>query len=153
MKASAAVLMITVVTVLTACARTPGNRVYPRHQANTAWTIDYAAVKQVNDVTIEGTPGALGRVGGGFVGYEAGRTVGSGSGSRIAGAVGAVAGAVAGSAVEKRVTESKGYEITVELEKGGGTIAVVQAADEQFAVGERVKVMRRGNGAARVTKS
>ena len=41
----------------------------------------------------------------------------------------------------------------MELEKGGGTIAVVQAADEQFAVGERVKVMRRGNGAARVTKS
>ena len=39
----------------------------------------------------------------------------------------------------------------MELEKGN-TIAIVQPADERFTVGQRVKVLRQGNGAARVTK-
>lgn len=86
------------------------------------------------------------------VGYEMGRAVGSGSGSKIAGAVGAVLGAVSGDAAEKNLTTIDGYEITVELESGHKAIAIVQAADERFALGERVKVLRRPDGAARVTK-
>jgi outer membrane lipoprotein SlyB len=82
-----------------------------------------------------------------------GRAVGSGSGIGIAGAVGAVVGAVSGDAIEKNVTRMDGYEITVELEPNRDAIAIVQAADEKFAVNERVKVLRRADGAARVTKT
>ena len=95
--------------------------------------------------------GRLGRVGGGLVGYEAGRTVGSGAGSRVAGVVGAVAGSVAGAAIEEGVTRQKGLQITVAL-NGGRTLAVVQAADQRFAAGEKVKVYSRRDGAARVAK-
>ena len=65
--------------------------------------------------------------------------------------MGAVAGAVAGEAVEERVTRQQGLQITVDLDEGS-TVAIVQGADQAFAVGERVKVLRGQRGAARVTK-
>ena len=54
-------------------------------------------------------------------------------------------------AVEERVTRQNGLQITIDLDRGE-TIAVVQAADVPFEPGERVKVLRRGDGAARVAK-
>lgn len=132
------------------CASSSSANVYPRADVRKAWSVEYGEVVDVETVAIEGERTRLGRIGGGFVGYELGHAAGGGSGRRIAGAAGAVAGAVVGEAVEQKLTQSRGYQITVELE-GGRTIAVVQAADEQFARGERVKVLRRGDGAARVT--
>jgi outer membrane lipoprotein SlyB len=58
---------------------------------------------------------------------------------------------VGGDAIEERATREQALQITVDLDKGS-TIAVVQAADQQFAVGERVKILRGERGAARVTK-
>jgi len=66
-------------------------------------------------------------------------------------AVGAGAGAAVGQPVEERVTRQSGLQITIDLDRGE-TIAIVQAADVAFAHGERVKVLRRGDGAARVAK-
>ena len=93
-----------------------------------------------------------GTAGGGYVGYEVGRSIGHGSEGAIAGAVGSVAGAVAGRAVETAATRQSGLQITVHLD-GGETVAIVQSADVGFTTGERVKVLRRGNGQARVTKT
>lgn len=137
--------------IVAGCASSASSKVYPRHQALKTWTVEYGKVAGVDDVTIEGDRSHLGRIGGGYVGYEVGRAAVDGSGRGVAGAVGAVAGAVAGDAIEERVTRQQGLQITVELDKGS-TIAVVQAADQQFAVGERVKVLRGQRGAARVSK-
>lgn len=145
------VAMLLAAVVLAGCHGTRDGRVYSRNQVNTAWTVEYGAVTQIRDVTIEGRGGPIGSYGGGYIGHEAGRTVGSGTGRNVAGAAGAVVGAVAGYMTEKKVTERKGYEITVEIDRK--QIAIVQVADEQFTVGERVKVLRRSDGAARVTKS
>jgi outer membrane lipoprotein SlyB len=60
-----------------------------------------------------------------------------------------VAGGVAGSALEEGVMSKDGLEITVKLD-GGRMIAVTQEADEQFRVGERVRVLS-GGGVTRVT--
>jgi outer membrane lipoprotein SlyB len=133
------------------CASSNSGNVYPRNQVRQAWTVEEGKVAGIKDVRIEGERTGLGRLGGGYVGYEVGRTVGSGHGNDVGGAVGAVAGAVAGGATEELMTRDKGLEITVDLDKGS-SIAVVQAADQQFQVGERVKILRRGDGAARVTK-
>ncbi len=133
------------------CAPPASGRMYSRHEARTAWDVRYGKVIAVDEAVIEGQRTALGRIGGGLIGYQAGRTVGGGSGSRVAGAVGAVAGAVAGRAIEERATRENAWQFTVELD-GGRTIAVVQARDESFQPGERVKVYMRRDGAARVAK-
>ena len=50
---------------------------------------------------------------------------------------------------EEGLTRQQGLELTVELEDGE-VIVVVQAADETFDPGDTVRVIRRGNGTARV---
>ncbi len=134
------------------CATPSSGHVYSRHEARVAWDVRYGEVTAVDEAVIEGRRSPIGRIGGGWIGYEAGRTVGGGSGRAIAGAVGAVAGAVAGQAIEKRATREAAWQFTVLLE-GGRSIAVVQAQDESFAVGERVRVFMRRDGAARVAKA
>lgn len=136
---------------VTGCAPPASGRVYSRQEARMAWNVQKGQVVAIEEVAIEGRRSAIGRVGGGLIGYEAGRSVGAGAGSRIAGAVGAVAGAVAGQVVEERVTREPAYQISVELD-GGRTIAVVQARDQVFQVGQRVRVYTRRDGAARVAR-
>jgi outer membrane lipoprotein SlyB len=133
------------------CASSASSKVYPRYQAQQAWTVEYGKIAGLDSVLIEGERSYLGQAGGGYIGYEVGRAAVDGSGRGVAGAVGAVAGAVAGDAVEERVTRQQGLQITVDLDEGP-TVAIVQAADQPFAVGERVKVLRGQRGAARVTK-
>jgi len=117
-----------------------------------AWTVSNGEVVDIKPVMIDGTQSALGTAGGGYIGYEVGHSLGHGNGSDIAGAVGAVAGATAGRAVERTATRQDGLQITVRLD-GGDTVAIVQSADVGFSAGERVRVLRRGNGEARVTKT
>lgn len=146
------VLLIAAAVFLAAgCAPPASGRVYSRDDARTAWSVFRGSVTRVDQVVIEGQRTDLGHIGGGMIGYELGHGVGHGAGSDIAGAVGAVAGAVAGQAVEERATRAAGYQITVVLDDGR-TLAVVQAQDQSFAVGERVRVFTRQDGAARVAK-
>lgn len=136
---------------LAACAATPPGGSYSRRDVQRAWKVEQATVADVNEVVIDGRSTAIGRVGGGAIGYTLGRGVGHGHGTSIAGAVGAVAGAVAGEQIEKGARTQKGYEIVVELDNGG-SIAVVQPADQTFATGERVRVYTRRDGSARIAK-
>jgi outer membrane lipoprotein SlyB len=57
---------------------------------------------------------------------------------------------MAGAAAEEGLTRQKGYEITIKLDSGR-VIAIVQAADEEFEVGDRVRVIEGGAGATRVS--
>jgi outer membrane lipoprotein SlyB len=138
-------------SLLCACATPSSGKIYSREEARTSWTVVEGRVSDIKPVQIEGNRSVLGTAGGGYVGYELGRTLGSGRGRDLAGAVGAVAGAATGQAVEERVTRQNGLQITIDLDRGE-SIAVVQAADVAFEPGERVKVLRRGDGAARVAK-
>jgi len=144
-------LVVALVAVMTACAHDPGTPVYGRRDVQKAWSVREGTVGDVREVEIEGRRTMVGRIGGGLIGYELGRSIGGGSGSRIAGAAGAVAGAVAGEAAEEAMTRERGFEILVELEDGR-SLVIVQPADQIFAVGEKVRVYTRGNGEARVAK-
>lgn len=148
---AAFVFLVAAVLATAGCAPPASGRVYSRHEARVAWDVRYGKVTAIDEAVIEGRRTPLGRIGGGLIGYEVGRTVGDGSGRRIAGAVGAVAGAVAGQAIEERATREEAWQITVELD-GGRVIAVVQAQDQAFQVGEQVRVYMRRDGAARVAK-
>ncbi|MGH8678430.1 MAG: glycine zipper 2TM domain-containing protein, partial [Burkholderiales bacterium] len=107
-------------------------------------------VERVREVQIEGRRSAVGAIGGGAIGGIAGSTVGTGKGSAISSVVGAIIGGVAGSTVEEKVTARPGLEITVRL-GDDKLVAVVQEADEQFKVGERVRILS-GQGTSRVTR-
>lgn len=143
--------LIALALVTCACAGDLGGRTYSRSDAREPYRVRYGEVVAVAPVTIEGEHSSLGTVGGGAVGWSLGRVVGDGSGSRVAGAVGGVAGAVAGREIERAATTESGLEIMVDMDRGD-TLVIVQAADEAFAAGERVRILFGGRSEARVLK-
>ena len=134
-------LLIAALSVLvTACASSNSGSVYKRDDARKVQTVKTGVVESVRQVKLEGTKTPIGTIAGGAVGGIAGGSVGSGRGSAIVAVIGAVAGALAGSAIEEGVTRKDGIEITVKLD-GGGLIAIVQEADEEFKPGEKVRIV------------
>ena len=121
---------------LTSCASSMSGSAYRRDQARQAQTVHEGTVVYVRPVQIEGTKSGLGTIAGGIMGAALGSTIGGGSGRVVATAA-------------EGVTRQNGLEITVELDNGE-VIAVAQAADEIFEVGDRVRVLRRPGGEARV---
>lgn len=136
-------------SILVACApHSLSSKSYPRHTTMTAMNVRMGRVLAVEEVLIEGQNGVIGVWGGATVGRAAGHTLGGGSGRHVAAAVGGVIGAVAGQAIEKKLTSEQGLEITVEMDNGQ-VLAIVQGKQEQFAPGERVRILM-GQGSARV---
>jgi outer membrane lipoprotein SlyB len=144
------VLMIALaLPVVTGCASSRGGKVYSRDQARTAQQVYYATVIRVEEVTIEGTQGVVGAVAGGVVGGFLGNTIGGGSGNKLATAAGAVGGALAGGAAEKAATTKAALEIEVERDDGK-MMVVVQEKDDQYAAGDRVRLISASDGTWRV---
>ena len=135
--------------VLGGCASSMSGGAYSREQARQVQEVKMGVVESVRHVKIEGTKSPVGAGAGAVVGGIAGSNVGQGKGSTVGTILGAVAGGVAGSMIEEGVMSKDGLEITVKLD-GGRMIAVTQEADEQFRVGERVRVLS-GGGVTRVT--
>ena len=144
------VALIAVSTLLLAgCPAGLGGKDYSRSQARTVQEVRMGIVESVREVSIEGTKTPIGAGAGAVVGGVAGSTVGSGRGSVVGTTVGAVLGGLGGAAAEESVTRQKGVEITVKLDSGR-LLAITQAADEQFRVGDRVRVLS-GGGVTRVS--
>jgi len=79
-----------------------------------------------------------------------GSNIGGGKGQIVGAVVGAVVGGmVAGHAIEEAATKKNGLEITVKYDNGS-LGAITQEADEQFNVGDRVRVLS-GGGVTRVS--
>ena len=136
--------------LLAGCASGLGGGDYERKEVRRGQEVKSGVVESVRFVKLEGTNSGGCTVAGGVVGGVAGSTVGGGKGSAIGAVLGAVAGGLAGKAVEEATTKKPGIEITVRLDFGR-TIAVVQEdTGENFAVGERVRVLESG-GQARIT--
>ncbi len=129
--------------IVSACASSNSGSVYKREDARKMQTVKTGIVESVRQVKLEGTKSPVGTVAGGAVGGIAGSSVGSGRGSAVAAVIGAVAGGIAGSAIEEVATRKDGLEITVKLD-GGGLIAIVQEADEEFKAGDKVRIVENG---------
>jgi outer membrane lipoprotein SlyB len=139
------------VVVCAACVSSPSSQTYQRREAQSAFNVSYGEVVSTRVVKIEGEASFIGVFGGAEIGRAVGHAVDNGGSHGIAGAVGSVGGAVAGQAVERKLTEEEGLEITVRLDSSD-VIAVVQARDVEFSAGERVRVLRGHNGSARVSR-
>ena len=142
-------LLLAALTVLGGCASGTGGKDYSRDQTRAVQDVQMGVVESVRDVNIEGTKTPIGAGAGAIVGGVAGSTVGGGRGSIVGATLGAVLGGLGGAATEEAVTRQKGVEITVKLDSGR-MIAVTQAADEEFRVGDRVRILS-GGGATRVS--
>lgn len=142
------ILLLCCFVLLSGCASQSGD-VYSRSQAQRQLSVFYGTILAVDTVTIEGSQTGLGSVSGGVLGGIAGNTVGGGHGRALATAVGAIGGALVGTALEEGATRKNGVEVTVELDSGE-VIAVVQEADDIYAVGDRVRIIRGPGGVTRV---
>lgn len=140
---------IIVALLVSACVSSLSGSAYPRHQGRTVQRVELGVVEHVRVVMIEGTKSGVGAAVGSVVGGVAGSEIGKGKAKDIATVLGATGGGMAGAAAEEAITRQKGLEITVHLDSGR-LIAVTQAADEIFKVGERVRVLS-GQGVTRVT--
>ena len=143
------ILPIVVTLLVSGCVSSKSGSVYKRDQARTVQRVELGIVEHVREVRIEGTQSVIGAAIGSVVGGIVGSEVGHGSGREIATILGAAGGGAAGATVEEATTRQEGLEITVELDNGR-LIAVTQAADEPFNVGDRVRVLS-GQGITRVT--
>ncbi len=146
---------IAVVTVLSlgsaGCLSSQRGDVYRHGQARTAHVTRPATVVTVRPITIEGSDGTIGAIGGGVLGAVVGNTIGGGSGRQVARVAGALGGAAAGAAVETQASRRAGIEITVQFDDGS-QLAVPQqvSPNESFSPGQRVSVINDGMGTYRV---
>jgi Outer membrane lipoprotein len=146
-KHTGALLLITL--ILSGCASSLSGGAYSRDQARKTQEVQMATVESVRNVQIEGTKTPIGSGAGAVVGGVAGSGVGSGKGSTVGSVLGAVAGGLLGAAAEEGLTRQPGLEITVRFDSGR-MVAVTQAADEQFQIGDRVRVLS-GGGVTRIS--
>jgi outer membrane lipoprotein SlyB len=120
-------------SLLAAAGVQPGAR---RGASNCA---NCGVVEAINVIEVKGDGSYLGMIAGGLAGALLGSQVGGGSGRTVATVAGAAGGAYAGSEIEKRMKQSRHYEVIMRLE-GGGSQAVAYEAEPGFRVGDRVKV-------------
>lgn len=141
-----------VALIASGCAYNMGGRDYTRRQVGVEQEVRMGVVSAVREVLIQATKdGGVGTAAGAVVGGIAGSTVGGGNRANAAGAVvGAVVGGLIGNQIEKGANERKGVEVTITLD-GGRMIAITQEADEEFRVGDRVRIMT-ASGKSRVTR-
>lgn len=143
---------VAVSAVLTGCASPGlGGGNYTRGQVRGEQSVRLGVVEAVRDVTIDATDTGTGTLTGAALGGIAGSTLGGGHKANAAGAIaGAVVGGLIGNSIEKNANDRRGVEVTVRVE-GGNLIAITQEKDEEFRVGDRVRILS-GQGATRVTR-
>ena len=149
-KALVCILVFSLFIVLAGCQPTSmGSKTYRPGQAQSAMEVYYATVLKVAEVQIQHQETGGGAMVGGVVGGVVGSTVGKGRGSRLATAGGALAGAAAGSAAERARNTRPGLEIEVETDDGR-ILVIVQEKDDEFAVGDRVRLLKSPDGKMRI---
>jgi outer membrane lipoprotein SlyB len=140
-------LCLPVIVLFSSCAQDSMNgSTFSRDEARQAQSVNPGRITSIRNVKIEGGNTA-GTVIGGLAGGALGSNIGSGRTSNTAGAIGgALVGGAVGSHAQQRMQSRNGIEITVRLDSGR-SVAVVQeiSANEQFSVGDRVRVLSSGS--------
>lgn len=120
--------------------------VYRGDQAGTAQSVSYGTIQSVRPVQIQdgNDNSVLGSLGGAVIGGLLGNQVGGGSGRTLATAAGAIGGTMAGSKIEQATDRVDGYELEIRQDSGQNVV-VVQKADRNWQVGQRVKLVASGS--------
>ncbi len=141
---------LTFISLVSGCETTSqGSKTYTRSQAQAPLQVFQCTVLRVEEVQIVAEETGGGATAGAVVGGIVGSTMGGGRGTRLATTAGAVGGAAVGSAAERARSTQAGLEIEVELDDGR-LMVIVQAADDVYAVGDRIRIIQSGDGTMRV---
>lgn len=143
-------MAVSLVFIIVGCQpASQGSKVYKPGQAQTAQSVYYGTVLNVADVQIQHEESGAGTLGGAVVGGIVGSTIGKGRGNKLATTGGALAGAAAGSAAEQARAMRPGVEIELEMDDGQ-ILVIVQEKDDEYAVGDRVRLIKSPDGTMRV---
>lgn len=148
MKRLLPVLALSALT-LAGCANTSpySGNVYSGNQAKSAQTVSFGTITALRQVQIQADSragGLLGSGGGAVIGGLLGNQVGGGSGRQLATVAGALGGAVAGTKVEESTNRIDAWEMEIRQDNGQNVV-VVQKADQNFQVGQRVRLIGSGS--------
>ena len=128
------------------CASDLSGSTYSRDDARAQQAVYHGTLTRVEQVTIEGTEGAVGGIAGGILGAVVGSTMGGGRGHDVGAAIGGIAGAAVGASAEKAATtKHNGLELTVRLQDGSERIVVQTAGKDAFYVGQPVRLIVSGS--------
>ena len=136
--------------LMTGCSNTPSSNTYTTAQAGTLQEVQFGTVTSVRNVMIREDNAETGKLAGGVIGGTLGSDVGQGKGQIVGGVAGAVLGGTVGMLADSSLQSKPGVELTIRMQDGK-TVALAQVADENFAVGDEVKIMTSKEGKARVT--
>lgn len=127
----------------------------PQYGGYARQTSQAGVITDVRQVAMQSTQSGLplGALIGAAAGGALGSTMGKGNGKIAAAVTGAAAGGYAGNLVQaqQQGATQTGLEITVRLNTGN-TVVVTQTANQQFNIGERVRVVYDANGKSYVTR-
>lgn len=150
MKKGLTLFFIVVGCLLIGCQTgTQGGRTYSTGQAQRALNVYSGTVLKVSDVQIKSDQSPAGAIGGAVVGGIIGSTIGGGRGTTLATTAGAVGGAAAGNAVEGAMRTKAALELEIEVDDGR-IVVIVQEKDDEFMVGDRVRLIESSDGTLRV---
>lgn len=125
---------------------------YTTSEARRPMRVETGVIQAIREVRLERSPQTgVGTAAGAVVGGVAGSNVGGGSGRIIGSVLGAVAGGVAGSHIEQSATTRPALEITVRTDRGRVFAVVQESGGEQFAPGQRVRILTDSRGVTRVS--
>lgn len=144
-------LLVCVALAFGGCAST-GGRSYTPEEARQVQTVQRGTILSIQEVKIEQDSTLLGPAVGGVIGGVAGSTIGGGRGRILSTVGGAAVGAVLGALGEKAIRSENAYEFMIRLENDGGTISVVQSADDVYSVGDHVRVLRGSGNKVRIVR-
>lgn len=137
--------------LLAACTPQPSPSTFSRGEVGTVMPVQMGRLVAIRAVNIRPGQTRLGAVTGAALGGVGGSLIGRSTAANVAGAIGgAVTGGAIGSAIQGS-SNTRGVELTIELESGE-TVAVVQPGDPRdFRVGDAVRLTGTGDN-ARVTR-
>jgi outer membrane lipoprotein SlyB len=139
---STAAAIVLGIAGLSGCATSSSPNTFTRSEVGRVQTVEAGTVTAIREVTIQNDSRGVATATGAVLGGLAGNMVGGGRGRTAATVGGVVAGGAAGNAIAG--TTRPGVEITVRLESGR-TVAVVQeGSQDQFRVGDAVRVSSDG---------
>ncbi|MEZ5435604.1 MAG: hypothetical protein R3E67_03105 [Pseudomonadales bacterium] len=119
---------------------------YSRYDANQSMNVEYGTVREMRRVNMRGYSNGVGAVTGSVIGGIAGNAVSGQWDKGLGTMLGILVGGLVGSVAQQNITEADGWELIIQLDSGRTVAIAVPTSEQQFGVGQRVKLMENPRG-------